>query len=62
MCWAEIILVRQKVFVIRSNLDQSQIEEFLLTLEDGKRALRQVQAGHTQFLVKRVVCEEFCKC
>jgi hypothetical protein len=41
--WAECagvdsILARQEVFIIRSDSDQSQIEDFGLTLEEGKES------------------------
>ncbi len=56
--WAECagvdsILARQEVFIIRSDSDQSQIEDFGLTLEEGKGVSRQAQAEHTQIQVEQ---------
>lgn len=56
--WAECagvdsILARQEVFIIRSDSDQSQFEDFGLTLEEGKGVSRQAQAELTQIQVEQ---------
>lgn len=65
--WAEFVgvdgvLARRELFVIRRDIEQSQIKDFGLTLEEGKSVLRQVQAEQTQFQVDQCgIRDRVCK-